>query len=66
MSMEKRVHDQLRKEVDGMCEGILPCIADKIRHAVRQAYYLGCADGLRFAKESDEEQAEGMRHNHEG
>jgi len=65
MSMEKRVHDQLRKEVDEMCEGILPCIADKIRHAVRQSYYLGCADGLRFAKESDKEQAEGMRHNHE-
>lgn len=66
MSMEKRVHEQLRKEVDEMCEGILPCIADKIRHTVRQAYYLGCADGLRFATESDQEQAEGMRHNHEG
>ena len=55
MSTEKRVHDQLREQIDAMCDGILPCIADKIRHAVRQAYYLGCADGLRFAKESDEE-----------
>ena len=55
MSMEKRVHEQLREQVDAMCEGILPCIADKIKHTVRQAYYLGCADGLNFTKESDEE-----------
>ena len=55
MSTENRVHDQLREAVDAMCDGILPCIAEKIKHSVRQAYYLGCADGLRFAKESDEE-----------
>ena len=55
MSTENRVHEQLRETVDDLCEGILPCIADKIKHSVRQAYYLGCADGLRFAKESDEE-----------
>jgi hypothetical protein len=53
MSTEKRVHDQLRKSVDDLCEGILPCIADKIKHSVRQAYYIGCADGLRFAEESE-------------
>jgi hypothetical protein len=52
---DKRVHDQLRKSVDDLCEGILPCIADKIKHSVRQAYYIGCADGLQFAKESEEE-----------
>jgi hypothetical protein len=55
MSNEKRVHEQLRDAVDNMCEGILPCIADKIKHTVRQAYYLGCADGLQFAKENEEE-----------
>ena len=66
MSTEKRVHEQLRESVDAMCEGILPCIADKIKHSVRQAYYLGCADGMRFVTETDEEQVEGMRHNHEG
>ncbi len=53
MSTEKRVHEQLREQVDKMCEGILPCIAEKIKHSVRQAYYLGCADGLRFAEESE-------------
>ena len=63
---DKRVHDEFREVVDKMCEGILPCIAEKIKHTVRQAYYLGCADGLAFARESDEEQVEGMRHNHEG
>lgn len=63
---DRRVHDALRTMVDRACEGILPCIADKIRDATRRAYYLGCADGMRFAQESEEEQVEGMRHNHEG
>ena len=68
MSTENRVHEQLRESVDDLCDGILPCIADKIKHSVRQAYYLGCADGMRFAnaQESEAEQIEGMRHNHEG
>ncbi len=63
---EKRIHDEFREVVDTMCEGILPCIADKFKHTVRQAYYLGCRDGLAFAKEGEAEQVEGMRHNHEG
>ena len=61
---EKRVHESLRESVEELCDGILPCIADKVKHAVRQSYYLGCRDGLAFAKESEAEQIEGMRHNH--
>ena len=55
---DRRVHDSLRQLVDQTCEGILPCIADKIRDATRKAYYLGCADGMAFAKDSTEETVE--------
>ncbi len=61
---DQRVHDHLRNALDDLCAGILPCIGDKIKHTVRQAYYLGCADGLQFAKDVEEDQVEGMRHNH--
>jgi len=43
---DKRVNHLLRLRVDAACDGILPCVADKIRHLVRQAYWLGIQEGL--------------------
>jgi len=52
--IDRRTHDLLRDMVDETCEGILPCIADKVRELARKAYYLGCADGISFVKEEPE------------
>lgn len=65
IEIDRRTHDLLRDLVDETCEGILPCIADKVRMLARKAYYLGCADGVSFVKDTTEDQKMGMRHNHE-
>jgi hypothetical protein len=50
-----RVHDKLRAMVDKACRGLLPHIADRIRDAARRAYCLGVEDGMRMAREEEED-----------
>ncbi|MFQ5993311.1 MAG: hypothetical protein ACE5NA_12820 [Nitrospiraceae bacterium] len=65
IEIDRRTHDALRNMVEEACTGILPCIAERVREVARKAYYLGCADGIAFAKQNEQELVEGMRHNHE-
>ena len=44
--VERRKEDQLRALIDNACKGVMPHIAERIKKAARDAYYVGCLDGM--------------------
>lgn len=51
---ERRTHDDLRDMTDKACAGLLEPVANRIKDAVRRAYYLGARDGIETARTNND------------